>query len=268
MGVGTGEPQIDLSVVVPCYNEEERIPDFLRAFGRFAGLFENELFAVFPRIEIIIVNDGSVDSTEKKLKFLLPQLRRVYHRGVVSARVERLKINQGKGAAVRAGMMVSRGEWVLMTDVDLSTPLIELFKLKGCQVDFAFGSRALDESQILKHQRGIRPQLGRIFNRYMRAVTGLPFQDTQCGFKLIRGSLARMIAPRILENRFAFDVEMMLLAREFGASFSEVPVQWTHREPSRVSPLKDGMRMALKVTQFSRRFPASALLSEPSSRVH
>jgi glycosyltransferase involved in cell wall biosynthesis len=93
-----------LSLVVPCYNEEQRVPDFLTAFQSFATRFEDELFALFPRIEIVIVNDGSIDSTEKKLKFLIPQLKRVYHRGIVTARVENLKFNQGKGAAVRAGV--------------------------------------------------------------------------------------------------------------------------------------------------------------------
>lgn len=251
---------IDLSIVVPCYNEELRVPGFLKAFERFATRFEDELFALFPRIEIILVNDGSIDSTEKKLKFLLPSLKRVYHRGLVSARVEKLPHNQGKGAAVRAGINTSKGKWVLMTDVDLSTPLVEIFKLKGAQVDFAFGSRALEDSTVHKSQRGLRPQLGRLFNRYMRSVTGLPFHDTQCGFKLIKGSLAREIAPHIVENRFAFDVEMMLLARRLKATMKEIPVQWTHREPSRVSPLKDGVRMAVKVTQFSRRFSSDAMI--------
>lgn len=248
------ESPVQLSVVVPCYNEETRVPDFLKSFARFATRFENELFALFPKIEIILVNDGSTDSTEKKLRFLLPQLKRVYHRGIVTARVLSLPVNKGKGAAVRAGLKDSHGDWILMTDVDLSTPLVELFKLKGAMVDFAFGSRALDESTIHESQRGLRPQLGRLFNRYMRVVTGLPFHDTQCGFKLIRGSLAREIAPMIRENRFAFDVEMILLARDHGATFKEIPVQWAHREPSRVSPFRDGVRMAVKVTQFSRRF--------------
>lgn len=240
-----------LSVVIPCYNEEIRLRAFKDEWLKFIFQSNEKLFTPFPAIELVFVNDGSKDQTLSILQSLSKELAS----DKVSVKIESFDINRGKGSVVRAGILRSQGDWVLITDVDLSSPLNELFKLYSAQVDFAFGSRALSDSQITRSQNGLRPQLGRLFNKFMRLMTGIPFLDTQCGFKLIRGDLAREIAVEMKENRFAFDVEMILLAHARGASMKEIAVEWQHQEPSRVSPLKDGIRMAFKVVEFSKRFP-------------
>jgi dolichyl-phosphate beta-glucosyltransferase len=234
---------VNLSLVVPCYNEEQRIPRFEKLWLEFAQTHGSKLFRVFPKIEIIFVNDGSRDRTEGMLKDAASRVSQ----SNITARYESLERNQGKGAAVRRGFQKSTGEWVLMTDVDLSCPLPQIFKLMDAQVDFALGSRALAESLILRAQTVGRPSLGRLFNFAMRAVTGIPFLDTQCGFKLLRGSLARSAAEQLIENRFAFDVELVLIANHMKASMIEVPVEWEHQEPSRVMVWKDGMQMISRV---------------------
>ncbi|MBN8555381.1 MAG: glycosyltransferase family 2 protein [Deltaproteobacteria bacterium] len=240
-----------LSVVIPCYNEEIRLLTFKDEWLKFVFKFHEKIFSLFPSIELIFVNDGSKDQTLSILQSLSKDLAS----DKVSVKIESFEVNRGKGSVVRSGLLRSQGDWVLITDVDLSSPLKELFKLQNSQVDFAFGSRALSDSQITRSQNGLRPQLGRVFNKFMRFMTGIPFLDTQCGFKLIRGDLAREIATEMQENRFAFDVEMILLAHGRGASMKEIAVEWQHQEPSRVSPIKDGIRMAFKVIEFSKRFP-------------
>lgn len=240
MGVVRG-PQ--LSLVVPCYNEEVRIARFEKHWRKFIEENGQRLSALFPEIEVVFVNDGSRDKTETSLKEAVLRMSR----GAVRASYFSLPENKGKGAAVRKGFELVKGDWVLITDVDLSSPLDQLFKLIDAKVDFAMGSRALAESIILKAQRRGRPSLGRIFNRVMRLITGIPFRDTQCGFKLLRGSFAREAASQLIENRFAFDVELVLIASHLKQSIAEVAVEWEHQEPSRVMVWRDGLQMILRV---------------------
>jgi len=248
--------RLGLSVVVPCYNEEERIDAFFQDWLTFSHKNEARLRAEFEHLELVFVNDGFTDQTRPKIERAIPDLLAKSPASLLAyVNLYSLEVNEGKGAAVRRGLQESKGDWVLICDADLSTPLVEIFKFKDANVDLAFGSRGLKASNITQSQSGLRPLLGRIFNFWMRAFTGLPFSDTQCGFKLLKGDLARNIGPRIRENRFAFDVEMLLLAAGESAVLREIPVEWAHREPSRVSPLKDGLRMARKVIEFSWSLP-------------
>ncbi len=234
---------VSLSVVVPCYNEETRVPAFVRSFDEFLRLHGEKIFSLFENLEVVFINDGSRDNTEKLLAEAVLELS---HKNVV-ARYESLLKNQGKGAAVRRGFQLSQGDVVLMTDVDLSTPLVDFFKLYETDGDLVLGSRAVKESRILKKQSRGRPQLGRYFNSFTRLLTGIPFLDTQCGFKLLKGDLARRLASQMTENRFAFDVELVLLANREGAQIREVGVEWTHQEPTRVVVWRDGIQMLMRV---------------------
>lgn len=240
------EDSYGLSLVVPCFNEEARLPRFGDSWKEFTLDHREELQESFGNWELVLVDDGSSDKTFKEMEKLAKEFSFV--------RLFRLDRNQGKGAAVKKGMEAATGQWVLITDVDLSTPLSELFKLKKQNVDLAFGSRAIKDSDVQIKQRGLRPWLGRAFNSFVRLLTGLPYYDTQCGFKLIEGDLAREVGKQMQEKRFAFDVEILLLASQRGASIQEVPVIWRHQEPSRVSTWRDGPQMVWKVWQIRRQF--------------
>ena len=220
-----------LSVVIPAYNEERRLPSTLDAI--FAWLDTNSR----SDAEILVVDDGSRDSTAD----------------LVAARAQsesRLKLvknpgNRGKGYAVRHGMMEAQGDWILMSDADLSAPIAELPKLieaaAAKNATIAIGSRALDRSLIGVHQPHGRELSGIVFNRVMRIVTGLPYADTQCGFKLFRRDAAREIFPRQLLDGFGFDVEDLVIAKRLGFTAVEVPVRWNNVEGTTVS-LAQGVR--------------------------
>jgi dolichyl-phosphate beta-glucosyltransferase len=220
-----------LSVVIPAYNEERRLPSTLDAI--FAWLNANS----FGDAEILVVDDGSRDDTANL----------VAARAASEARLRLLKNpgNRGKGYAVRHGMMEAQGDWILMSDADLSAPIGELPKLieaaASKNVTIAIGSRALDRSLIGVHQSHGRELSGKVFNRVMRLVTGLPFADTQCGFKLFRRDAAREIFPRQLLDGFGFDVEDLVIAKCLGFNAVEVPVRWNNVEGTKVS-LTQGVR--------------------------
>ncbi|MCU1234174.1 MAG: glycosyl transferase, family 2 [Candidatus Solibacter sp.] len=176
--------------------------------------------------EILVVDDGSRDGTTKVAS----------GEGV---RLLRNPGNRGKGYSVKHGMMEAKGEWCLFTDADLSSPIGELEKLwsaaerAGAQV--AIGSRAVDRSLVGVHQSPLRELSGRVFNLAMRVVTGLPFKDTQCGFKLFQASAAREVFSRQQLDGFGFDVEVLFIARLLGYKAIEVPVRWDNVEGTKVS---------------------------------
>ena len=181
--------------------------------------------------EIVVVDDGSTDGTVRvaeQMRSEFPDLR-------VLSNPE----NRGKGYAVRHGMLDCRGEWALFTDADLSAPIEELDKLwlsaaqAGAQV--AVGSRALDRKLIGVHQSWFRENAGRVFNLTMRLITGLPFRDTQCGFKLFEAAAAREIFRRQLLDGFGFDVEVLFIGRRLGYQAIEVPVKWNDVAGTKVS---------------------------------
>ncbi len=242
--------QIGLSVIIPCYNEEARIHDFERSWQDFLSREESRLKSEFGLLELVFIDDGSSDKTRSMLEDLKRTIGLKTPINVIG-----LGCNRGKGAAVREGFKTANGEWVLMTDLDLSCPLVELFNLKNSNADFVVASRALKESNIVFKQKGARPSLGRLFNRLLRLMTGIPIFDTQCGFKLVRGSFARTVAMKMTENRFAFDVELLLLLNQAGATIEEKGVEWSHRETSRVSVWCDGLQMVWRVFVMALRYP-------------
>jgi len=231
------------SVVIPCYNEAQRIGETLRATLDY---LRNES----PQSELIVVNDGSTDAT--------PQIaREVLATTPTDTRLLENYPNRGKGAAVRSGLLAAQRPIALFSDADLSTPLHETPKLIEAivtgDVDLAFGSRALDRTLIGVHQPWRREYAGRVFNLLVRVATGLPFWDTQCGFKAFRLSKCRPILEAAHVNGFAFDVELLFLAQHAGLRVREIPVRWNHAEGSKVDFLRDSVRMLREVIALRRR---------------
>jgi glycosyltransferase involved in cell wall biosynthesis len=161
------------------------------------------------------------------------------------------KSNLGKGRAVRLGLLAARGDVALFTDADLSTPITETPKvidpiLRG-ECDLTFGSRAIDRRLIGKHQPWRREQGGRVFNLAVRLATGVPFWDTQCGFKAFRMSVCRPLVEAATVDRFGFDVELIYLAYRAGLRLREIPVRWDHIDGSKVNLFGDSIKMLNEV---------------------
>jgi dolichyl-phosphate beta-glucosyltransferase len=227
-----------LSIVIPAYNEAVRLGNTLQAVVNY--LREN-----VPDGEIIVVDDGSADGTAAIAREIFSKS------GNLRTSVISYKSNLGKGRAVRLGLLAARGDVALFSDADLSTPISEAPKLvepivKG-QFDVTFGSRALDRGLIGVHQPWRREQGGRVFNLVVRLATGLPFWDTQCGFKAFRMSVCRPLVEAATVDRFGFDVELLYLAFRAGLRLKEVPVRWDHNEGSKISLLSDSFRMVSEV---------------------
>jgi len=198
--------------------------------------------------EVVVVDDGSADRTPE-------MLREAAARDPLFAPLLRGGGNEGKGAALRAGAAVARGELTLFVDVDMSTPLGELEKLWARLrdgADVAIGSRDVTGS-VLVHAPWHRKYIGRAFNRLVRLLTGLPFKDTQCGFKLMHTEVARELLAEQTVSGYAFDVELLMRARARGLEVVEVPVTYIHDHDSRVNPLTAAPRMALDIVRLSRR---------------
>jgi dolichyl-phosphate beta-glucosyltransferase len=213
-----------LSIVVPAYNEQARLPETIRRIQDYLSRSEWVFY------EIVIVDDGSTDRTVEAAT--------AFSRANPNVKVLRNPGNRGKGYSVCHGMMEAHGEWRLYTDADLSAPIEEIEKLwAAMQRDgsaVAIGSRALDRSLIGVRQPGIRESAGRFFNAVMRTVVGLPFTDTQCGFKLFQGAASDAVFSRQTLDRFGFDVEILYIAKKLGYRISEVPVRWNHVDGSKV----------------------------------
>jgi len=214
-----------LSIIIPAYNEESRLPSTL---DRILTYLRSKEWAF---VEVLVVDDGSRDRTA--------ELVNGYRSRANAVQLLSNPGNRGKGYAVRHGMLKAKGEWLLITDSDLSAPIEELELLwrsaEEHNAKIAIGSRALDSSLIAVHQPLIRELSGRAFNLIMRLTTGLPFRDTQCGFKLFHSSAAKIIFPRQQLDGFGFDVEDLFIARLKGIPAIEVPVRWSNVEGTRVS---------------------------------
>ena len=225
------------TVVIPCYNEAARIENTVRSAVDYLSIES-------PNAELIAVNDGSTDSTGAIVRDALAGAK-------VQARLIENFPNRGKGAAVRSGLLAATKPIGLFFDADLSTPLSEIPKLIGPiaegEVDVAFGSRALDRKLIGVHQPWRREQAGRVFNLIVRLATGMPFWDTQCGFKAFRLDVCRPILEKAYTAGFAFDVELLFMAYRAGLRLREIPVRWNHAEGSKVRVVQDSLRMLREV---------------------
>src|SRR5882724_5327909 len=209
-----------LSIVVPAFNEAGRVGQSLRVILDY-------LNKTNPTAELIVVDDGSDDETVAVAE------QAIAGAGRVKARVIRYQSNRGKGYAVRCGLLACEGRIALFSDADLSTPITETPKLidpiEQGEYDLTFGSRALDRRLIGVHQPWRREQGGRVFNLAVRLATGLPFWDTQCGFKAFRMSACRPIVEAANIDRFGFDVELLYVSQVAGLRLKEVPVRWDHK---------------------------------------
>jgi len=209
-----------LSIIIPAFNEEKRLPTTLSAVQRY--LASNS----WDFSEIVVVDDGSRDRTVEVAT-------------AAGVRVLKNPGNRGKGYSVRHGMLEARGTWSLFSDADLSAPIEDVDRLFAAvekeKAQVAIGSRAIDRSLIGVHQPAFRENMGRVFNLLMRLETGLPFRDTQCGFKLFESAAARQIFSRQLLDGFGFDVEVLFIAKRLGYRAIEVPVRWNDVAGTKVS---------------------------------
>jgi len=228
----------EASIVVPAYNESARIGPTL---ARIVEYFE----ASRVSCEVIVVDDGSTDETAAVARA----------KGV---RVVALEENRGKGAAVRAGVLASRGDTVLFTDADLSTPIDQWRPFRGKLLegyDVVVGSRAIEGSRLEVRQPWYRETMGKCFNAILRIVLPLELRDSQCGFKLFRAAPARRLFEAARIDGFAFDAEILFLAARFGYRVAEIPVPWFNSLPSRVDPLRHSVEMLrdlLRIRIFDR----------------
>jgi dolichyl-phosphate beta-glucosyltransferase len=213
---------IFLSVIIPAYNEEARIEKTLRDVDAYLGC---QTYSY----EILVVNDGSKDHTAEIVKSLQPFIKNL-------RLLDNLE-NQGKGAVVKQGMLASQGEIRLFMDADNSTTVNQVEKMlpefnSGYEV--VIGSRRVPGAIIARHQPFIRENIGRIFNLLVRLIAGLPMKDTQAGFKAFSGRASREIFSRQTIRRWAFDVEIIVIARRLGFKIKEVPITWVNDPSSRV----------------------------------
>lgn len=225
---------IPLSIVIPAYDEAERLGESLKIIVSY-------LKSSRTSAEIIVVDDGSSDATTKIAEEIFSQSPEI------AARAIRYEQNRGKGFAVRTGLAAARGKIALFSDADLSTPIEELTKLvqpiETGNADVTFGSRALDRTLIGTHQPWRREQGGKVFNLVVKSLTGLPFWDTQCGFKAFRMSVFRPLLPVMKIDRFGFDVEFLYVANLANLRLQEIAVRWNHCDGTKVSVFRDSQRM-------------------------
>ncbi|SRR6266571_2775046 len=231
----------EISIIIAAYNEEARLPASLIKINRYLAARN---FAA----EIIVVDDGSSDGTAPATQALV--------NSISGLRLIRYDKNRGKGYALRTGVLVSRGRFVLLSDADLSTPIEELNSLMKFIVEDSFhvaiGSRALTLSRIEESQPWWRQGMGKIFNRIVKLLVIDDFSDTQCGFKLFTGETARLLFSEARIDRFAYDVEILALAKKYGYRIAEVPITWINSPGSKVDPVKDSLLMLKDLYRIRR----------------
>lgn len=233
----------DTSIVIPAYNESERLGSPLNTILNFISA--NNINA-----EVIVVDDGSSDDTAKVAESTFAALPSV------SANVIRYEKNRGKGFAVKTGLLAAKADIALFSDADLSTPIEEMSKLvdpiRNSEVDVAFGSRAIDRSLIGTHQPWRREQGGRVMNLIIKTLSGLRFYDTQCGFKAFNMLKFRPLLDVMQIDRFGFDVEFLFVANYHKLRLAEIPVRWNDVAGSKVSVFRDTRRMISELNQIRR----------------
>jgi dolichyl-phosphate beta-glucosyltransferase len=228
----SGDPE--LSIVIPAFNEEKRLP---RALERIREYFSTRP-AGLDKIEVLVVDDGSSDATAR--------IAQEWAQRIPGWRLVSNGTNHGKGFSVRHGMLEARGRIALFTDADLSSPIEESEKLLAALAsgnDFAIGSRAIDRSLIAVRQARHREIAGMIFNGFVRFFTRLPFHDTQCGFKAFLREPSRVVFEQQRIEGFGFDPEILFIAKRHGLRGAEVPVRWAHDPATKVHVLRDSVRM-------------------------
>jgi glycosyltransferase involved in cell wall biosynthesis len=226
------------SIIIPAYNEGQRITATLDKVLAYIG-------QQGWNAEVLVVDDGSRDDT--------PAIVRGYAQRHPAVRLLQNPGNRGKGYSVRHGMLEARGDLLLFSDADLSSPIQEANKLfaalaEGAEV--AIGSRWLRRELQTERQPFYRQFFGRVFNLHLRLLLGLRFKDTQCGFKAFSAHAARILFPRQKIERWGFDPELLFLARKFGLPVREVAVEWAHDNRTKISYLKDGLRMGVETLRI------------------
>jgi len=221
----------DLSIIIPAFNEERRLP---RALAQIRHWVDTRQL----NVELIVVDDASTDQTAAVVYQHRDQFPLLYLLTTGTA-------NHGKGFAVRTGMRAAHGRLALFTDADLSAPIDEADKLLAAleHCDVAIGSRAVDRSLIATHQSRTRELAGMAFNKAVQLLAGLPFADTQCGFKSFVTERTRIVFEQQRIGGFGFDPEILFLAQRHGLRIREVPVRWSHDADTKVRVLRDGTRM-------------------------
>jgi dolichyl-phosphate beta-glucosyltransferase len=225
---------MSVSVIIPAYNEAERLPMTLRVTADY--------FATRPdHFEILVVDDGSTDSTA----LTVAEFAQAYPQHTVQC----LSYggNRGKGFAVRFGMLRANGDLRLFCDADLSTPAEEyevvLAAMEHEGASIGIGSRPLRKSHLLVHQPWYREWLGRSFNKAVQLLAVPGIADTQCGFKIFTAEAATDVFSRCRIDGFAFDSEALYIARRLDYTIAEVPIRWSHKDGSKVSMVRDGLKM-------------------------
>ena len=232
--------ELALSIIIPTYNEEQRLGRSLEAVEDY---LQRQEFAA----EVLIVDDGSIDRTVEISRGFADRL---------PLRVIAQQDNRGKGCSVRVGMLEARGQWRLFTDADFSTPIDELDKFwpktkEGGEV--LIGSRALTQSQVDVHQNPLRETMGRVFNLLLRMLGLSGIRDTQCGFKMFSARAAELVFNELELDGFAFDVEALLRARRHKLHIEEIPVRWINSPDSKVRVVRDSLRMLLDILRLKFR---------------
>jgi dolichyl-phosphate beta-glucosyltransferase len=220
-----------LSVVVPCFNEEQRLPRTIEQVERY-------LDAKSAPYELILVDDGSADGTRRVMDAAA--------KAHAAVRIEALPHNRGKGRALAIGVTAAKGDEILLTDADLSTPIEELDKLQAALdsgAGIAIGSRALRGSRVEVSQPIYRVLMGKAFNLVVQAVLLPGIWDTQCGFKLFRADVAHKVFAGLITDGFGYDPEVLYRARRQGVKIAEVPVVWRNSAPTKVSAIRSSLDM-------------------------
>ena len=232
-----------ISIIVPAFEEQARLGDSIK---KILAYIEREKLSA----ELIVVDDGSKDNTAQIAENAAREFPDT------QTKVIRYETNRGKGYAVKTGLLAARTDIAVFSDADLSTPIEELPKLvKPIQTgdyDVTFGSRALDRTLIGTHQPWRREQGGKVMNLIIRTMSGLPFADTQCGFKAFNMKRFRPLLKTMTIDRFGFDVEFLFVAAHNNLRLKEIPVRWNNVEGSKVSVVRDTRRMFTELSQIRR----------------
>ena len=233
---------ISLSLIIPAYNEAQRLPPFLECVRRY-------LADHYPGShEVIVVDDGSMDATAEIVRSLCerwPELRLLVH-----------SENQGKGAAVRTGMLAAEGDVLLFADADGATPISEERRLRlaiDAGADIAVGSRLIAAEGVHRQRNWCRAVVGRLFSRFARWIVPVPVHDTQCGFKMFQREVARRLLLMSQEQGYVFDLELLALADRLEYWIAEVPICWTEIPGSKLSMTRDWKRILADLWHLRRR---------------